>query len=347
MNIAVLPFDMASPGDSSGMRRALRSLAIREVLQLAVLAKVEGPATLNDVSRQLAAACFAAELRRAGGARLERRSLMLLSVGCEGVITPGGWIVACLRGRAGGETGLVAGHARSRPIPVRERATILHMRAAASAVRAAMRSAALERRGVELVLIKSPIRLLGGSAAASTAASRGIAALGSAVALGELRASSIGEASLCADGSLHSSKTMAFSGTETDCCEALVFGHRRGGDPRLRLDRAVLTDLMDTAPLDALAAGAAPSLVLYKAGIAGDGTLRGARTTVFSSEWPSDKQLRAAASGVVAAAFGTTRAFISGGAEHQARPGECLIAVIRLLHAPISEAFTWQGRGGG
>ena len=37
----------------------------------------------------------------------------------------------------------------------------------------------------------------------------------------------------------------------------------------------------------------------------------------------------AAASGVVGAVFGTTRAFISGGAEHQAAPGACLAAVIR------------------
>jgi hypothetical protein len=42
-------------------------------------------------------------------------------------------------------------------------------------------------------------------------------------------------------------------------------------------------------------------------------------------------QLRAAASGVIAATFGTTRAFISGGAEHQAPPGGCLAGVIRRL----------------
>jgi cyanuric acid amidohydrolase len=334
MKVVLLPFDMSSPGDAQGLRQALRRLRTADVVQLAVLAKVEGPATLNDVSRELAAACFAAELRRAGGARLERRSLMLLSAGCEGVITPGGWVIARLRGGPSRETGLVVGHARSRPIDMRERETARHMHAAASAVRAAMRSAGLDRRSVELVLIKSPIRLPGASMAGSTAASRGIAALGSALALGELRRARISETSLCADWSLYGSKTMAFSGTETDCCEAQVFGHRPGGDPRLRLDRAALSDLMDTAPLGALAAGAAPGLVLYKAGIARDGTLRGARTTVFSSEWPSDKQLRAAASGVVAAALGTTRAFVSGGAEHQAPPGGCLVAVIRRAQAP-------------
>jgi cyanuric acid amidohydrolase len=327
MKVSVLPFDMASPGDGSGVRRALRRLAIHDVLQLAVIAKIEGTATLNDVSRELAGERVAAELRRAGGAGLERRSLTLLSVGCEGIITPGGWIIASLRGRSSQGTGLAVGHARSRPIAMRDRASGKHMRAAADAVRAAMRRAGLDRRSAELVLIKSPIRLPGGS----TAASRGIAALGSALALGELRYSSVGDSSLCADWSLHSSKTMAFSGTETDCCEVLVLGNRPGGDPRLRVDRAQLSDLMDTAPLAGLAGGGEARLVFYKAGIARDGTLRGARTTVLSSEMPSDKQLRAAASGVVAATFGTTRAFISGGAEHQAPPGGCMAAVIRDL----------------
>jgi cyanuric acid amidohydrolase len=339
MKIAILPFDMASPGDGSGLRRALRRLAIRDVLQLAVIAKIEGTATLNDVSRELASERVAAELRRAGGTGLEHRSLTLLSVGCEGIITPGGWIIASLRSRTSRRVGLAVGHARSRPIAMHDRASRRHMRAAASAVRAAMRTAGLDRHSVELVLIKSPIRLPSGS----TAASRGAAALGSALALGEVRYSSIDDASLCVDWSLHGSKTMAFSGTETDCCEVLVLGHRLGGDPRLRVDRAQLSDLMDSAPLGDLAAGGEALLVFYKAGIARDGTLRGARTTVLSSEVPSDKQLRAAASGVVAAMLGTTRAFISGGAEHQAAPGGCMAAVIRniLKDAPPSCRSTY------
>jgi hypothetical protein len=103
---------------------------------------------------------------------------------------------------------------------------------------------------------------------------------------------------------------MAFSGTETDRCEVLVLGNRPGGDPRLRVDRAQLSDLMDAGPLAGLASGGDARLVFY--------------------EMPSDKQLRAAASGVIAANFGTTRAFISGG-EHQAPPGGCLAGVIRRL----------------
>lgn len=43
---------------------------------------------------------------------------------------------------------------------------------------------------------------------------------------------------------------------------------------------------------------------------------------------PADKHLRAAASGMLAALLGSNDAFITGGAEHQAAPGGCLIAAI-------------------
>jgi hypothetical protein len=155
MNAAVIPFDMSAPGDARSLRRALGRLPLRDVLQLAVVAKIEGPATLNDVSRQMASERIGAEVQRAGGPALWRRSLQILSAGCEGIITPGGWLIASLRG------------------------------------------------------------------------------------------------------------------------------------------------------------------------------LRGARTTVLTSELPADKQLRAAASGVVGVTLGSTRAFISEGTEHQAAPGGCLAAVIR------------------
>jgi len=322
LNVAIFPFELASPSDGRGVRAALRRLPLREVLQLAVIAKIEGTATLDDASREVASQSIRGELEHAGGAALLRRSLQILSVGCEGVITPGGWLVASLRGRSSA-TGLAIGCARGEPVAMRDRATRRHIRAAADAVRSAMRRAGLDRKSVELVLIKSPIRMPGGS----TGASRGAAALGAALALGEIRDSDLDEKSLYADWTLYSSKTMAFSGTETERCEAIVMGNRRGGDPALRIDRAVLADILDTARLAALGSGA--EIVFYKAGITRDGLIRGLRTTVMTSELPADKQLRAAASGVVGAAFGTTRVFISGGAEHQGRPGACLAAVIR------------------
>jgi cyanuric acid amidohydrolase len=213
------------------------------------------------------------------------------------------------------------------------------VQAAAGAVRAAIREAGLDAKAVELVLIKSPILMPGAAGpldpaqrrhVGSTGASRGAAALGAAIALGEIRRSALDAESLCGDPALYSTRTMSFSGTETDCCEVVVFGHRPGGDPSLRVDCALLSDLLDRPSLEKLGSDPASlRAIFFKAGIGPGGRLRGARTTVLGSELPADKQLRAAASGVVGATLQTTRAFISGGAEHQGPPGACLAAVIR------------------
>lgn len=345
MQIAIVPFDMAAAGDAAGFARALRRIDVAAIERIAVLAKVEGTATLNDASRELAADRLGAALEKATGPALARRAISILSVGCEGIVTPGGWIVAVLRGqprvRTPGGEGLVVGMAASDPIPMAERASRAHVDRAAAAVREAMRQAELTASQVALVLVKSPVLLPGTGVelpvalrrhVGSTGASRGAAALGAGIALGEIKSSAIGDATLCADWSLASDRTMSYSGTEVERCEAVVFGHRAGGDPRWRLDRAIQTDLLDRAPLDALAAGPGrPVLILHKAGIARDGRLRGERTTVLTSELAADKQLRAAASGVVGLAFGTGRVFVSGGAEHQAQPGNCIAAVVRSV----------------
>jgi hypothetical protein len=97
MELKVIPFDMASAGDAEGIQRALGQLPLARLRQVAVIAKVEGTATLNDSSRELASARIAAAIAGAGGRALAARTLEILSVGCEGLITPGGWVIASLR----------------------------------------------------------------------------------------------------------------------------------------------------------------------------------------------------------------------------------------------------------
>jgi cyanuric acid amidohydrolase len=123
---------------------------------------------------------------------------------------------------------------------------------------------------------------------------------------------------------------MAFSGTEVDCVEAIVFGTRKGGDPDWAVTQVILRDLLDieSALKIRKPMGFEPLVILFKAGIAPSGKLRGRRTTVFSGDLPPDKHLRAAASGFIGAAFGYVDSFISGGAEHQGSEGSCLCTII-------------------
>ena len=123
---------------------------------------------------------------------------------------------------------------------------------------------------------------------------------------------------------------MAFSGIEVDRLEVVVLGERAGGDPRWSILTQPIADFFDAESVGRLksADGAAPDVVFFKAGIAANGRIRGRRTTVLTSDLTADKQLRAAASGFVAAHFGATVSFISGGGEHQGVPGGCLAAAL-------------------
>ncbi|MEO5740370.1 MAG: ring-opening amidohydrolase, partial [Vicinamibacterales bacterium] len=67
MDLAIVPFAMSSPGDPSGVSAALRTLPPGRVVQLAVLAKIEGTATLNDVSREFASERIGRALEAVGG----------------------------------------------------------------------------------------------------------------------------------------------------------------------------------------------------------------------------------------------------------------------------------------
>lgn len=328
-----------APDDVSGLARFLHGIETGAIEQLFVFGKTEGDATLTDTSRQRALAATEAAIRDAGGAALLERSWRLFSTGCEGIATPVCATLAQMRGQDSdsGPTGLAVGAARSSPIPDPLRCGPAHIEAAAATVRDAMNSAGLAPAQVTLVLLKSPIRMGDGGRlgrhARSTGSSRGAAALGSAVALGEW---TLAGDDPVANVQAHASRTMAFSGTETDAIEAIVFGMRPGGDPDFAMSNAVLSDLMD---LDAAHSVAQPrgfgsALVFFKAGISHDGRLRGRRTTVLTSELPADKQLRAAASGLVGAAFGPVDAFVSGGAEHQGPVGSCLCTVLWRRQAP-------------
>jgi cyanuric acid amidohydrolase len=340
MTFLLETFRTQGPGDVAGFSAALRRLPLDRVRRLAVLGKTEGPATLNDASRELAQLAAENEIRAIGGLALLERTWQIFSTGCEGIASPMTALVAELNDdKVSRKPGLAFGAARSLPIAPEERCGPRHITAAADAVCDAMRSAGLAANQVDLVLIKSPIMPAGVNGApsrsarhaGSTSASRGAAALGAGIALGQIRAGELGDNPVGATACF-ATKVMAFSGTETDCVETIVLGMRVGGDSAWTIESFHLKDMLDIDPLLMLRSRAAPDLVFFKAGIASSGHLRGLRTTVMTSDLPADKHLRAAASGMIGACFPRTPTFISGGAEHQGEPGACLCAIVRRVN---------------
>jgi cyanuric acid amidohydrolase len=332
-----------SPADARPIAEWLEQLPKGAVAKIVVLGKTEGPATLNDFSRDLAQAATDRALSEAGG-HLAARAVRLFSTGCEGIATPLTIMmaeIAAPNARPAMSQGLVVGVACSESLPPFPRCGIAHIDAAAQAVESAMTDADLRPEQVALVLIKSPILAPEATPAGagsfrrhagSTGSSRGAAAIGAGIALGEIARTDLSPDPVGRDG-VFASRVMSFSGIETDRIEAVVLGERPGGDPRWSISVAMIADFLDRDGIARLQSRSAqqPQLVFFKAGIRPDGRMRGRRTTVLSSDLSADKQLRAAASGFIAAHFGTTAAFISGGAEHQAPAGACLCATLHRL----------------
>ena len=335
MAVRLVSFPVEHAADASGLAAALAGWPdLAGLRNLLIFAKVPGPATLNDPSRELMQVVFLYALKAASAPPCR----MILSVGCEGIGASGGWLLA-----EDGETGegpkrLALLCTETDFIPDASRGEPAHVLAVATALRRAITQSGLAASDIQLVMVKSPVRR---NQANATGRSRGAAALGVAVALDEVDEASI-TAETMDDPALFGTRAMAMSGTETGRAEIVAFANRRGAGGDLVVRSALLRDIIDIggarrlltdvgARFDAdgvLANPEALGLVLFKAGIAPDGRLRGRPTHIHATDIPADKHLRAAASGVLAGLLGSNDAFVTGGAEHQAPPGQCLIAAI-------------------
>src|SRR5581483_11967569 len=153
-------------------------------------------------------------------------------------------------------------------------------------------------------------------------------------------ASSLSDAVIAQRMDLFSSVANTSAGGELRNCEVLLFGNsdKAGGD--LRIGHAVLRDVIDAdgvqgAVRDAGGAGSGsldPSHILAifaKAEAPPSGMLRGRRTTMLSdADINYERHARAALGAVIASVTGDAAIFVSGGTEHQCKPGEAPIAAI-------------------
>jgi len=344
MASGIQSFSMRAPDDVQEIGQVLRRLAGAAPRRIAIIGKVEGTATANDFSRSLALRAITDELRAAG--MDPARAQIILSTGCEGVISPGGYVFASF---GDGTQGLRVGVGRSAEIAPADLLDQPHLDAARSAVGAALADCGLTPDDSLLVFMKSPLLMHREAAnlpeaqarwANVSAAARGVAALGLGAALREIDPKDAVIGNLLVRDDLFCQRGMVFSGTETRACEAIVIGHSAGAaGPRLRsgpvanlVDIAGMAAIVSGDPLGgvdaALASRGRIAAAFFKAGVRRDGDLFGRRTTVFSSDLDPDKHMRAAASGVLAALMQDCRMFVSGGCEHQAPDGGGLFAVI-------------------
>jgi cyanuric acid amidohydrolase len=347
MTVRVLTIDMASPADMAGIEAALTGIGPARLRRLAVLVKVEGNYAPNDFSRELTRRTLHETLSKLG---VLERTVTLQAIGCEGVATPLAYLIADVEDevRATAEPRLAFGFARSAAIPPAECGSRKLLDPIVATVAAALADAGLTVANAGLVMVKVPTIHPGTAGTTPDQGSmrrgRSLAGLGAGIALGEIDPARVTDAIIGRDGpaDLYARRAMTFAGPETDRIEVIALGNRPGASGDLVVAVTFMSDILDRGAIHRLLAengvamlpggtladpGDVPAL-LVKAGIAPDGSVRGARTMVYSSTFPAESHLRAAASGVVGSLLGHTRFFISGDPIHHAPPGGGVAAAI-------------------
>jgi cyanuric acid amidohydrolase len=351
----VIAYDTANPGDVSDFSRNLARFEPARIRKLALLVKTEGNSDVNDFSREFALLSLTAAIEAHGGKALAERSTFLISTGCEGAMTPFGYLFVDVedapadKAPAGKGSALAFGCARSRSLTPEEIGTPAHAVIVAETVEAAMREAGVKAADVALVIVKTPVTShIPATAGAvrntrvTSAHSKAVGALGAGLALGEVAREKIVQEAFNTDHSLYAKRAMVFSGAELDCVEIMLLANRPGAAGDLSVHTGFLRDVLDARGLRDMYTAAGCTFdadgqvadaqrvvaTLIKAGSAPDGKVRGVRTTMKSSHLDMDKHVRAAMSGIIGSILGSTRTFISANTVHQAPPGGGLCACI-------------------
>jgi cyanuric acid amidohydrolase len=363
---------MATPADTTGLQALADSGKIKPDTLVALVGKTEGTGAHDDWGRvwaDVALREWTGKFLGIPAGEVAKQVIFVLSGGCPGVITP--HIAAITRewvevpdGDAGadGEKMLVVGRAGSDPMPPEEVGRMGQIRKVAAATHLAMADAGLtDPKDVHLVMVKVPGLT---TASIKDAESRGktvvshdltfgpegagvyandAAALGVAMALGEVPESSLSDAVVRRDWNLYSEVAMTSSGGEKRHGEVVVFGNSSTSRSRLRIGHAVTRDFIDAEGVrNALrAAGlkfsALPSEtdlsrlvhVFAKSVIPGSDQIRGQRITLLDDA--DAYQIGKALGGMlVASVTGRTTNYVSGGERnsHQGPPGGNIVAAV-------------------
>jgi cyanuric acid amidohydrolase len=364
---------MASPSDTSGLQDLAGSGKIKPETLVALVGKTEGTGQHDDWGRvwaDVALREWTAKFLGIQVADVAQRVMFVLSGGCPGVITP--HIVAVTRelievpdksGRAGAEKALVVGRAGSDAISPEEVGRMGMIRKVAEATKRAMEDAGLtDPKDVHLVMVKVPGLT---TASIKNAESRGksvvshdltfgpegagvyandAAALGVALALGEVPESKLSDEVVRRDWDLYSEVAMTSSGGEKRHGEVVLFGNSSSSQSSLRIGHAVTKDFIDAEGVrNALRTagitftGGLPDEsdlsrlvhVFAKSVIPGSDQIRGQRITLLDDV--DAYQIGKALGGMlIASVTGRTTNYVSGGERnsHQGPPGGNIVAAV-------------------
>ena len=359
MRVGVHKIKMGNPGDVSELDRLIEAGEIDPREIVALIGKTEGNGGANDFTRGFATQSFALLLSRRLGlsqAEVTNRIAFVWSGGTEGVLSPHATIftrsadVSPANGKR-----LAIGIAVTRDLLAEEVGTMVEVREVAAAVYRALDEAGISKPSdVHYVQVKGPLltpdavadatargaKLVTADPNGSKPYARGATALGVALALGEVSEDALSDEVIAKRMDLYSSVANTSAGGELRNCEILLFGNSDQASGDLVIGHAVLRDVVDA---DAVRAAVRNALrdddgtfnvdciqsIFAKAEAPPGGLLRGRRTTMLSdADINYERHARAALGAVIASVTSDSAIFVSGGTEHQCKPGEAPIAAI-------------------
>jgi barbiturase len=348
--------------DASELARLIDDGALAADRVIAVIGKTEGNGGVNDYTRILADRAFR-EVLVARGSRSAAEVAqvpIVWSGGTDGVISPHATVFATVDPSsvpASAEPRLSIGYAMSDPLLPEDIGRTAMIGKVAAAVRTAMAAAGItDPADVHYVQTKTPLLTIhtirdaksrGHSVwtentGESMDVSNGTAALGIAVALGEIEMPD--DAAVMHDRELGSSVASCSSGVELDRAQVVVAGNVRGIGGRYRIGHSVMRDALDADGIWAAIRDAGLDLparphpgdlggrlvnVFLKCEASQDGQVRGWRNAMLDdSDVHWHRQIKACVGGVAAAVTGDPAVFVSVSAAHQGPDGGGPVAAI-------------------
>src|ERR1700736_5717038 len=338
---------MAAPADTSGLQKLADTGKIKPDTLVALVGKTEGTGFHDDWGRVWADVALREWTAEFLGIRVDevaKHVIFVLSGGCPGVITPHiaalsrGWVEVPDRDvHPGGEKRLVVGRAGSDPMPPEEVGRMGQIRKVPGLTTASIKDA--ESRGKTVVSHDLTFGPEGAGSYANDAA-----ALGVAMALGEVPESALSDGVVRRNWDLYSEVAMTSSGGEKRHGEVVVFGNSASSLSALRIGHAVTRDFIDAegvrkAPRsaglhfkDGLPDEADLSRLVHvfaKSVIPGSDQIRVQRITLLDDA--DAYQIGKARGGMlVASVTGRTTNYVSGGERnsHQGPPGGNIVAAV-------------------
>jgi cyanuric acid amidohydrolase len=355
----VLKVPMAGPDDLAEVCSALKRESISPERIKAVMCMTEG---LGN-GRGFATLAFSNFFHRELGWAVEevpKRIPLIMIGGCSGFVAPYAALFvedAALEGSAE-EPRLAVGISSTADFDLEKFGTTDMVDEIAAAVRKTMASAGIEPKDVHNVQIKAPwpqshelasakekgrkIVTLDTNRAGMLA--RGGAALGVGVALGEIDRKKLTDADIASNWSLWSDIASTSSGMERSNFAVLVIGNSRSSRSPFRIGHAALGDALDANGVYAALASAGIETdrplamgpqnpvdhAFLKSAADGTGSCRGRRHVLGTDFLGAYSWLigKAVIHATVASIVGDPMMQVSGGGEHQGRPGGGHLAII-------------------